>query len=70
MNIEIENINDPTFPRLMIGILNPSTVVLMVKPECGLILKSGTPRLKAGTFESNWKMDDFRDFTGKITLSN
>ena len=57
------------YPKLMEG--NSGTIVLMEARGCGTLLRLGKYSSdKLGDYLQTWHMDCFKDFEGKLELSN
>ena len=69
-NKKVEQAEKP-FPKLMISEILTTTIVLFSKQGLGVVVnQSPSTSIKLGDFSEVWSMDAFKDFDGKVTLSN
>jgi len=67
--IENEEKEEMPYPKLMEG--NSGTIVLMEARGCGTSLRLGKySSIRLGEYSQDWAMDCFKDFEGKLELSN
>ncbi len=70
MNSElIENDKEPKFPKLMIS-KSRKSVVLFTGPREGMVVYGEGMGLSSVMYCSIWDMGYFKDFDGKVILSN
>jgi len=63
--IKKEEESENEYPKIMIS---EEVVVLFDKYSCGTVL-TGSP-FRVGNYDNNWKMSEFKDFKGEITIKN
>ena len=57
-----------TYPLLMIS--SEERIVWMLSESEGVIIKGKLNSIQTGKYCTGWIMDEFKPFTGSITLSN
>ena len=62
------NTSELPYPKLMID--DVGVVVLMSKHGVGVVLNSSSVYHLLGTSGDNWYMNNFKDYSGTITLEN
>lgn len=53
-----------------IGIIDNGCIILFTSKNTGICLDRGSSVWKFGELSSGWSEDNFKPFTGEITLSN